>query len=103
MYKKGLLEITTPLSECSSRDEDGDCASYKYACEAHNHDVYDSRDAIKFDAYTAFLPHSCDAWVIGGPEQIKAMIEDLQAILKESEKMYEEVKYSSSARNTTPD
>lgn len=81
MYKKGLLKITTPLSQCNARDENGNCASYKIY-EDHEHYVYDSRDAIKFDAYTAFLPHSCDAWVIGGPEQIKAMIEDLQEILK---------------------
>ena len=34
----------------------------------------------------AFLPHSCDAWVIGGPEQVRALIADLQAWLAEAEK-----------------
>lgn len=34
MYRKGLLKITTPLSQCHSRDEDGDCESYK-KYEAH--------------------------------------------------------------------
>lgn len=81
MYKKGLLKITTPLSQCDSRDEDGNCESYRIY-EDHNHDVYDSCDVITFGSNTAFLPHSCDYWVIGGPEQIKAMIEDLQEILK---------------------
>lgn len=33
----------------------------------------------------AYLPHSCDEWVIGGPEQIKAMIEDLTELLALSE------------------
>lgn len=31
----------------------------------------------------AQLPHSCDEWVIGGPDEIKALIEDLQEALKE--------------------
>lgn len=30
----------------------------------------------------AFLPHSCDAWVIGGPDRIKMLIEDLQWLLE---------------------
>ena len=34
----------------------------------------------------AYLPHSCVDWVIGGPEQIKAMISDLQAALAKIEK-----------------
>ena len=28
-----------------------------------------------------FLPHSCEEWVIGGPEQIRALIHDLEAAL----------------------
>ena len=28
------------------------------------------------------LPHSCDQWVIGGPEQIRALIADLRAALQ---------------------
>jgi hypothetical protein len=30
----------------------------------------------------AFLPHSCDAWVIGGPDQIRALIADLESALQ---------------------
>lgn len=29
----------------------------------------------------AWLPHSCDEWVIGGPAQVRALIEDLQEAL----------------------
>lgn len=29
----------------------------------------------------AYLPHSCDEWVIGGPEEIRQMIADLQEAL----------------------
>ena len=27
------------------------------------------------------LPHSCGWWIVGGPEQVRAMIADLQAAL----------------------
>lgn len=30
----------------------------------------------------AYLPHSCEKWVIGGVENIQAMIDDLKAILE---------------------
>ncbi len=30
----------------------------------------------------AYLNHSCNDWVIGGKEEIKALIEDLQALLE---------------------
>lgn len=30
-------------------------------------------------ALVAYLPHSCDSWIIGGPEQIEQMIRDLKA------------------------
>lgn len=33
----------------------------------------------------AYLPHSCDAWVIGGPDNVRAMIADLQAALETME------------------
>lgn len=32
-----------------------------------------------------FLPHSCNEWIIGGPEEVKLLIEDLQEILKNQE------------------
>lgn len=33
--------------------------------------------------FGAFLPHACQEWVIGGPDQIKLLIGDLQEALKE--------------------
>lgn len=33
------------------------------------------------ETHGAFLPHSCDEWEIGGPEQIRALISDLQRAL----------------------
>jgi hypothetical protein len=34
----------------------------------------------------AWLPHSCDEWVIGGPENIRALIADLKLALKAMER-----------------
>lgn len=28
-----------------------------------------------------YLPHSCGCWVVGGPDNIRALIHDLQAVL----------------------
>ena len=53
-YQKGMLKVVTPLL---------------------NRDAY-------LPLGTAFLPHSCDEWVIGGPEEIKMLIEDLQEVLR---------------------
>jgi hypothetical protein len=41
--------------------------------EGNQHDVVIAR---------ACLPHSCDEWVIGGPDQIRALILDLEESLK---------------------
>lgn len=30
-----------------------------------------------------YLPHSCDEWNIGGKDEVKLLIEDLQELLKE--------------------
>lgn len=45
--------------------------------------VYDARNDDKRPCWPVYarLPHSCDGWVIGGAEQVAAMIEDLQEIL----------------------
>mgnify|MGYP001591393944 CR=1 FL=1 len=59
MYKKGELRVDT---------------------------VSDTRTDDYDDVYGAVLPHSCSSWVIGGPEQIKALIEDLQNVLVVLEK-----------------
>lgn len=33
----------------------------------------------------AFLPHSCDEWVIGGAQAVRTLIADLQALLESGE------------------
>lgn len=76
MYKKGELQIVTP--PCETADETGLC-DYE---GVHCHSVYDSR--MKDDdplrdrrAPAVYLKHSCSEWVIGGIEEIDALIADL--------------------------
>lgn len=77
-YKPGDLKQVGPCPH--GRDEDGQCVEYE--CN----DVRDSRRDD--DSYAplaeggVYLPHSCDSWVIGGPEEIRALIADLQAALE---------------------
>lgn len=80
MYKKGDLRISTPPydeGKCKEA-EDGVCYN-----EEHKHID---------DDVIAFLPHSCDEWEIGGPEQIREMIEDLQDALERIEASKDQVK-----------
>jgi len=48
--------------------------------------VMDPRKNERGESYVyaenvACLPHSCDVWVIGGPTQIRSLLEDLEAVL----------------------
>jgi len=72
MYKTGDLQIETepPFPDPDSDADPG---------------MYDSRGAypgsVPYPA--AFLPHSCDRWVIGGVEQVLDLMHDLnQALLQ---------------------
>lgn len=76
MYNKGDLHITDP--PCP--DTVGNCEDWPNY--GHDHMVHDNRSGLEFFENTVYLPHSCEEWVIGGPEQIAAMIEDLTAALK---------------------
>jgi hypothetical protein len=82
MYIQGDLYLVTP--PCETTDEDGFC-DLDYD-DAHRHVVSDARrggEKRRFPA--AFLPHSCDEWVIGGPDELRALIEDAQAVLARME------------------
>lgn len=80
MYNKGDLLLVTP--PCASWDDDADC------CDDYNHShfVRDSAGSYreKLGAGTVYLPHSCDEWVIGGPDNIRDLIADLEAAMKET-------------------
>lgn len=83
MYKKGLLRQVDPPCKNMDCDELGD---------EHRHSVLDARtedaDATKYPA--VYLPHSCDKWVIGGVEEICALISDLKSMLQAIEANKEE-------------
>lgn len=72
MYTKGLLKLTEP--ECAAVANDNECY--------HDHVVSDARGNAPVPHPCAFLPHSCEEWAIGGPDQIRAMIEDLMEALR---------------------
>lgn len=84
MYGKGDLKRLIPvLPSCNI--EHGMCDDYDGS--THMHEMTDARTF--FDEHLtspcAYLTHSCQEWVIGGPEAIKNMIADLQNALKTME------------------
>lgn len=77
MYKRGELQLTD--LPCAEIDEWNMCPLSGEPGHEHRIGVYSAEEAPPPCAY---LPHSCDEWVIGGPEQIQAMIDDLIAALR---------------------
>lgn len=61
----GVVRVSTPR-----------CQNGPLRCgvKGHDHD-------LGTDVPTAYLPHSCDEWVIGGRAEVEAMIADLQSAL----------------------
>jgi hypothetical protein len=78
MYKKGDLRVEIQEGEC--KWEDGYCENYNHS---HPMDAR-SNEGDKLLNYVS-LPHSCDEWLIGGPEQIRDLIDDLWAALDKLE------------------
>lgn len=76
MYKRGDLQATVPPCPEMLTDPNGECFS-----NDHEHAIRDARGHDDNPIGTVFLPHSCDAWVIGGPDQVKDLIDDLLALL----------------------
>jgi hypothetical protein len=74
MYKPG--ELQTAPAGCKM-DEDGFC---ELDHGEHQHPA-DSNGEYALLFGGAFLPHSCNKWVIGGPDQIRALIADLEQAL----------------------
>ena len=82
MYQKGDLRLLDP--PCNEGYEAGEenewtmCDNYH-----HKHSVSDDRSRERGDRMPpcAYLPHSCDEWVIGRQEEIEVLIEDLKKAL----------------------
>lgn len=80
MYKKEELKITSP--PCYTY-KPGEGCDDDWDDEGHTHSVGDSRDSGDYRIENAaYLPHSCNEWVIGGPMEIRSLIEDLQIALQ---------------------
>lgn len=92
MYQKGDLKLLDPPCNDEHYKEWKD-TRYGHSgrsCENydHKHSVGDDRSFNqKADCIPpcAYLPHSCDEWVIGDVEQVQALIDDLTAVKKEME------------------
>jgi len=59
------------------REEDAE-----WAASTDARHEYGYEDAGRPRPPFVYLPHSCEEWIIGGPDEIKAMIADLQSALK---------------------
>ncbi len=81
MYEKGIIRLTTPRCAVAVDDDDDYCQQYDELWNEHKHSIQDARGS-QCGPNTAYLPHSCQEWVIGGKEEIIAMIEDLTELLK---------------------
>jgi len=88
MYQKGDLKLLDPPCDDEYYEEWEEGGYSGRSCENYDH-THSIRDARMYKQKAAcispcaYLPHSCDEWVIGGVEQIKTLIEDLQGALKQ--------------------
>lgn len=85
MYEKGLLlQLEAP---CETTDESGYC-DLSWDEIAHKHVVLDNRKRCDkmLRGKIAYLPHSCEEWVIGGPDEVRALIADLEDMLHKWDK-----------------
>ncbi len=73
MYEPGDVKLLTP--PCPDALNSGSC-NRGWIKEGHAHTL-----RHKELAPCAFLSHSCDEWVIGGPQAVRQMIADLTAAL----------------------
>lgn len=69
-YTKGEVRIALP----TWKDNDGE-------------DRYDGFGLEKYKGQ-AYLPHSCDEWIVGGRKEVEQLIEDLQELLTKPELIY---------------
>jgi hypothetical protein len=69
MYEAGDMTLSDKHGCSLAKDLDAKILDGK----ANNYDGYDFQ--------VAYLPHSCDEWVIGGAQQVRQMIADLQQAL----------------------
>lgn len=77
MYEKGDVRVV--FAPCDEYQTTGFC-DHDRCFEQGS--VDDSRASYKqCEVDEVYLPHSCSEWVIGGREQVEALIADLQATL----------------------
>lgn len=56
------------------------CSAFNLSVQYYDYGLCGGHDETIAEP-VAYLPHSCDEWIIGGRENIKALIADLQEML----------------------
>lgn len=85
MWEKGTVKLTIPKPStwCVCGYKDAWHPTEKCQIFQINPEFpwEDDLDRCQTNEPTAYLPHSCDEWVIGSKENVEGMIADLQAVL----------------------
>lgn len=69
-YEPGQLHVSCGIDGCDCDELPPDYVSCPYPQKGKR---------------LAFLPHSCDEWIVGDAAAVRALINDLEAALKELE------------------
>jgi hypothetical protein len=67
-YEPGTIKRFTP----KINDDCEDLSDNECLCGNYHSDEFEGK---------AYLPHSCQEWIIGGPDEIRALIADLEEVL----------------------
>jgi len=81
-YCKDDLKLTTNCRDMLCIADGSFCSRLNgehFVGDARRKD--DLKDSLRVGFYGAYLPHSCQEWFIGGPDEIRALIADLNEAL----------------------
>jgi hypothetical protein len=82
-YKPGDLKRTKECGHAACISEDTFVCDVDYETQRSVSDSRSRETRYQLGSGIVYLEHSCDEWVIGGPEEIKALMSDLDAVLRE--------------------
>ncbi len=89
-YESGMVEVVPESLAARWRELDS-VAEDESRPQAERDAAADALDSLELEHElpmflgkrpVVYLPHSCNQWVIGGEEEVRAMIADLQAALE---------------------
>ena len=74
MYKQGDVKLLDP--PCPTTEEDGWCGNDQHIHALDN----EWGETFMVGTQCAYLDHTCEDWIIGGPDEVRTMIDDLLVI-----------------------